>query len=57
MASTKIRTGRRHLLRVSLRNTAAARPSGSETQRQTDLLDRAHDGVGTAAGGGSAWSG
>ena len=53
MASTKIRTGRRHRLRVSFRNTAVSRPSGRDQNRASaDLLEGADDGVGAAAGGG-----
>ena len=46
IASTKMRTGRRHLLRDSLRKTAAATPERQRPQqRQADLLERADDRV------------
>ena len=53
MASTKIRTGRRNRLRVSLRNTAVARASGTViTSARPTCSQAADDGVRAAALGG-----
>ena len=50
MASTKIRTGRRNLERLSLRKNAVAAPKGSDHQQgEPDLLDRPDDGVQASA--------